>query len=135
LGAELQKLGVSPSNSDKLVDSITIEYTETEKLIKSIPIEATEIESKTSVVPQESKTSGINFSVKVDPETAYKKAQEVETSLKTLQSGVETMANEMNNSWLPNKNRDDFEERPTVEATNLIFENRRDKMSQNPLWS
>jgi len=135
LNTDLQKLGVSPSNSDDLIKSITIEYSETEKLIKSIPVEATEISTKMNVAPQESKTSGINFSVKIDPETVYKKTEQLENNLKTLQSGVETMANEMNNSWLPNKNTDDFEERPIVEATNLIFENRRDQMSQNPFWA
>ena len=88
-----------------------------------------------NVNAEKTQTYGLNFNVKIDPEQVYEKTQILESQVASLQSGVETMVNEMNSSWIPNKNRDDFEERPLIEATNLIFENRRDNFSQTPSWS
>jgi len=71
----------------------------------------------------------------MDAETAYSKAEETEKKLNEVRSSMLDMYNNMMNSWLPNNNKDDFEERPTTEPQNLIFENRRDRMSMPPKWA
>lgn len=111
-----------------------IEYIESDKLIPSEFNQATGFETKGSVVAQQSQIEGLNYTVKVDPEQVYEKTKKLQSQLDALQSGVNTMAGELNNSWIPNSNKDDFEERPLIEATNLIFENRRDKFSEPPMW-
>jgi hypothetical protein len=38
--------------------------------------------------------------------------------------------------WLPDpKASNDFEERPSLEQTNLIFDNRKERFSQYPKWA
>lgn len=129
------KSTLQPIDSEVLLQSEKIQYQETEKLIPSIPYESTPFDSSVNVNAEKTQTYGLNFNVKIDPEHVYEKTQILESQVASLQSGVETMVNEMNNSWIPNKNKDDFEERPLIEATNLIFENRRDNISQTPPWS
>ena len=129
------KNSLEPVQSEILIQSEKIQYQETEKLIPSIPYEATSFDSSMNVNAEKTQTYGLNFNVKIDPEQVYEKTQILESQVASLQSGVETMVNEMNSSWIPNKNRDDFEERPLIEATNLIFENRRDNASLTPPWS
>jgi len=119
------------------------EETTTESLytiMKDIPLPETvfftptEINIEKTVTPQTS-TVGVNYNVKIDAEEAYNKAEQTEAMLNEVRGGMLEMYNEMKNSWLSNNNKDDFEERPTIEPTNLIFENRRDKMSSPPKWA
>jgi len=109
-------------------------------IMKDIPLPETvfftptEINIEKTVTPQTS-TVGVNYNVKIDAEEAYNKAEQTEVMLNEVRGGMLDMYNEMKNSWLSNNNKDDFEERPTIEPTNLIFENRRDKMSSPPKWA
>jgi hypothetical protein len=79
--------------------------------------------------------SQLNLSVKIDAEQAYAKAEETERQLKMIMQGMQELSDGIQSPWLENRNKDDFEERPTTEPTNLIFEARRDKMSMHPKWS
>jgi len=110
-------------------------------VLKDIPVpepltfEATQVEADTKVGAQLSKLSGIDFVVKIDAEEAYERTKTLEEQVLQLNGGISDMYNEMRSSWLPNKNRDDFEERPTTEPNNLIFNERRDRSSMFPPFS
>jgi hypothetical protein len=109
-------------------------------VLKDIPLPetsfytATDIDSGTRVAPQIAIIDK-DFNIKMDAETAYSKAEETEKKLNEVKDGMLDMYNNMMNSWLPNNNKDEFEERPTTEPQNLIFENRRDRMSMPPKWA
>ena len=109
-------------------------------VLKDIPLPetsfytATDIDSGTRVAPQIAIIDK-DFNIKMDAETAYSKAEETEKKLNEVKEGMLDMYNNMMNSWLPNNNKDEFEERPTTEPQNLIFENRRDRMSMPPKWA
>jgi hypothetical protein len=109
-------------------------------VLKDIPLPetsfytATDVDTGTRVAPQIAIIDK-DFNIKMDAETAYSKAEETEKKLKEVKDGMLDMYNNMMNSWLPNNNKDEFEERPTTEPQNLIFENRRDRMSMPPKWA
>jgi len=109
-------------------------------VLKDIPLPetsfytATDVDMGTRVAPQIAIIDK-DFNIKMDAETAYSKAEETEKKLNEVRSSMLDMYNNMMNSWLPNNNKDDFEERPTTEPQNLIFENRRDRMSMPPKWA
>jgi len=109
-------------------------------VLKDIPLPetsfytATDVDTDTRVAPQIAIIDK-DFNIKMDAETAYSKAEETEKKLNEVRSSMLDMYNNMMNSWLPNNNKDDFEERPTTEPQNLIFENRRDRMSMPPKWA
>jgi hypothetical protein len=109
-------------------------------VLKDIPLPetsfytATDVDTGTRVAPQIAIIDK-DFNIKMDAETAYSKAEETEKKLNEVRSSMLDMYNNMMNSWLPNNNKDEFEERPTTEPQNLIFENRRDRMSMPPKWA
>ena len=109
-------------------------------VMKDIPLPETifytptEIDLHTKIVPQIAKLD-TDFVIKMDPEEAYSKAEETEAKLEEIRGGMFDMYNNIKNSWLPNNNKDEFEERPTTEPQNLIFEARRDRMSMAPKWA
>jgi hypothetical protein len=100
-----------------------------------IPFEATDINPTERIAVQYSSTSGIDFNVKIEAEEVYKKTQMLEAQLGEMKGGFKDMYENLKNSWLPLRDRDEFEERPTTEATNLVFEARRDRMSMIPHWA
>lgn len=110
-------------------------------VLKDIPVpepltlEPTPVEADTKVGPAISKLSGIDFVVKIDAEEAYERTKTLEQQVLQLNGGISDIYNEMKSSWLPNKDRDDFEERPTTEPNNLIFNERRDRSSMFPPFS
>jgi len=109
-------------------------------VLKDIPLPetsfytATDIDSGTRVAPQIAIIDK-DFNIKMDAEAAYSKAEETEKKLNEVKDGMLDMYNNMMNSWLPNNNKDEFEERPTTEPQNLIFENIRHRMSMPPKWA
>lgn len=109
-------------------------------VLKDIPLPetsfytATDVDTGTRVAPQIANID-TDFTIKMDAEAAYSKAEETEKKLNEVRDGMLDMYNNMMNSWLPNTNKDEFEERPTTEPQNLIFENRRDRMSMPPKWA
>jgi ArsR family metal-binding transcriptional regulator len=77
----------------------------------------------------------LNAEIKMGAEEAYSKAEDTEKKLNEVRAGMLDMYNDMKNDWIPNKNKDEFEERPTTEPNNLIFDARRDRMSMEPKWA
>lgn len=104
-------------------------------LPQPIPFLSTEVPIRQEIKPQLATSSGVNFTVKMEAEQAYKKTEQLEKKISEMRGGIEDFYNEMKKSWIPNSNRDDFEERPTTEPNNLIFEARRTRMSLQPPWA
>jgi hypothetical protein len=127
----------SVSNLDS---ELTGEPSTVVNVLKDIPLPetvfytATDIDIDSRIKPQIS-SFDTDVTIKVDAEEAYSKAEETEKRLNEVRDGMLDMYSNMMNSWLPNNNKDDFEERPTTEPQNLIFENRRDRMSMAPKWA
>jgi hypothetical protein len=114
----------------------TIEFT----VMEAVPLpettffSPTKVDIEQSITPEKAKIE-LNPELKVNAEEAYSKAEETEAKLEEVRGGVLDMYNEMKNSWIPNKNTDEFEERPTTEPQKLIFDARRERMSMPPKWA
>jgi hypothetical protein len=72
----------------------------------------------------------LDLRVKFDAEDSYNK-------LKDVVEGVQqSVSNSNDNLGIPYpKASNDFEERPSLEQTNLIFDNRKERFSQYPKWA
>lgn len=105
------------------------------QLIDPILIESSEINSAKSVNAQSSNANISNMEIKMDASDAFKKAESVAKQVDDVQRGMGELADGMKNSWLPSREEDAFEERPTTEPTNLIFEQRKARMMIFPEWS
>ena len=131
--AESNKVTILPSSETPE----TIEFINVMKDIPipdPIPIKPTDLPPTSKIDAQKSEFGSLDFNIKIEAEQAYERTEELEKKIIELQGGVTDIYNEMKNSWIPNKNKDEFEERPTIEPTNLIFEARRDEMSRFPDW-
>lgn len=72
----------------------------------------------------------LDLRIKFDAEDSYNQLKDVVDEVQQSVSG----SNE--NKWLPDpKASDQFEERPSLEQTNLIFDNRKERFSQHPNWA
>jgi hypothetical protein len=72
----------------------------------------------------------LDLRIKFDAEDSYNK-------LKNVVDDVQQSVSSSNNGgWIPDpKASNDFEERPSLEQTNLIFDNRKERFSQYPKWA
>lgn len=99
-----------------------------------VPITASNMSSEPKVEAEKTEFGAVGFQIKVEAEEAYKRTETLEKKILELQGGVTDIYNEMKKSWIPNENKNEFEERATTEPTNLIFEMRRNEMSLFPEW-
>ena len=87
---------------------------------------------------QKYKTDDIgNTDLQVNPEDAVDVAKNVSISLEALKKDVERLSNEIRNPDPRSRpaSSDKFEEKITIVPGNLIFENRKARMSNNPEWA
>jgi hypothetical protein len=101
-------------------------------LLESIVYQATKVDisEKTSA---EVADVGIKLQVKFDPEASYKKLEE---NVDGIRDSVTSIADNAQNKWIPNPSpASKFEERPTLEPTNLIFDARAERFAQYPNWA
>ena len=101
-------------------------------LMESIVYQATKVDisEKTSA---EVADVGIKLQVKFDPEASYKKLEE---NVDGIRDSVTSIADNAQNKWIPNPSpASKFEERPTLEPTNLIFDARAERFAQYPNWA
>jgi len=101
-------------------------------LMESIVYQATKVDvsEKTSA---EVADVGIKLQVKFDPEASYKKLEE---NVDGIRDSVTSLADNAQNQWIPNPSpASKFEERPTLEQTNLIFDARAERFAQYPIWA
>lgn len=104
----------------------------TATVIDPVLMEATQIEPPRNISAQSS--GGVNMSVKIQAEDAFKKAEGISHEVQELRQGIQEVQNSIKEPWLPMREKDEFEERPTTEPTNLIFEERRSRMTAYPEW-
>lgn len=75
----------------------------------------------------------IDLTVKFDAEQQYKSLKD---TVDGMQKGIEQIGNSQQSKWIPTpRASDNFEEKPILEQTNLIFEERRLKFSEYPRWA
>jgi hypothetical protein len=101
-------------------------------LLDSIVYQATKVDisEKTSA---EIADVGIKLQVKFDPEASYKKLEE---NVDGIRDTVTSLADNAQNKWIPNPSpASKFEERPTLEQTNLVFDARAERFAQYPTWA
>ena len=101
-------------------------------LLDSIVYQATKVDisEKTSA---EIADVGIKLQVKFDPEASYKKLEE---NVDGIRDSVTSLADNAENKWIPNPSpASKFEERPTLEQTNLVFDARAERFAQYPTWA
>jgi len=75
----------------------------------------------------------MDLKVKFDPELEVKNLSE---AVDSLSKGLGEAVQSIRSRWIPDpKAASDFEERPTLEQTNLIFEARKEQFSSYPKWA
>jgi hypothetical protein len=84
--------------------------------------------------PRASALNDIKVSVKIKPEDALNKANQVGKNLDKVRLDLESIADQMRNPDNRLSARDNYEEKITIPAENLIFENRKNRMTQHPDW-
>lgn len=99
-----------------------------------ILFKATEIDLSETVKAEASQIAGLDFDVKMQVEEVYERTEQLEEKMGEMYGGFQDLYENVKNKWLPIREKDEFEERPTIEPRNLIFEARRDKMSMPPQW-
>ena len=133
---QAESRAISSSLNDPLLSpSDIIHIQPTTPLPERILFKATDVDLASSIQVESSKITGLDFMVKVDNEELQQKTKILENSMEEMYGGFQDMYNHIKKSWIPIRDKDDFEERPTIEANNLIFYDRRDKMSMPPLWA
>jgi hypothetical protein len=126
------QLDISMPEDMALPESVVFKTIVDPPLMESIVYQATKVDvsEKTSA---EVADVGIKLQVKFDPEASYKKLEE---NVDGLRESVTSIADNAQNKWIPNPSPSSkFEERPTLEPTNLIFDARAERFAQYPTWA
>lgn len=105
------------------------------QLVDPIVMESAEVNVSKAVNAQSSTANISNMQVKMDASDAFKKAESVAQQVNDMRQGMDEVAKSVKSPWLPTREKDEFEERPTTEPTNLIFEQRKARMMVFPEWS
>ncbi|MFZ4600531.1 MAG: hypothetical protein ACOYNN_17960 [Terrimicrobiaceae bacterium] len=122
----------SPQPTMELPEAIPYAANVEVELPDPLPIKPTEVDVKNQTVAEVAKVA-VGLDVKFDAESAIKNVQ---ASVSDLESSVSDTMGSIMSRWLPNPRPvSNFEERPTTDPSNLIFEARRDRFSQYPKWA
>lgn len=102
------------------------------RLPDSMSYTPAEVDISTATTAEASKVA-MDLTIKFDPETQYKALKE---TVDGMQKGIEQIGSDQHSKWIPfPKALNNFEEKPILEQTNLIFEERRSKFSEYPRWA
>lgn len=127
-----QRMDVTSEISENIrVEAMPIEAQLTDPVI----IESSEVGESQQLAAQKSSANLPNMDIKMDASDAFKATQSVAKQVEDVQSGMNELANGINDSWLPPREKDEFEERPTLDTTNLVFEDRKSRIMSFPEWS
>jgi hypothetical protein len=132
--AETQAIS-SSLDEQVLTPSDIINIQSSPPLAERALFQATEVDLSSTIKAESSKITGLDFMVKVDTEELQKQTENLEQSMNEMYGGFKDIYDYIKGDWIPNREKNDFEERPTIEANNLIFYARRDKMSMAPYWA
>jgi hypothetical protein len=116
------------------IENISFQSYPSLELPESMIFEPTAEKIKPSAQVHQSALHGINFQVKVLPEEALNKATEVGNNLNLVRKDLESLSSQMRNPDNRLNSRDNYDEKITIPAANLIFESRKNKMTQHPEW-
>jgi hypothetical protein len=103
-------------------------------LPESVLLKPTEEKIQPYSEPHASALNDIKVSVKIKPEDALNKANQVGKNLDLIKKDVEDISSQLRNPDSRLTTRDNYEEKITIPAENLIFENRKNRMTQHPDW-
>jgi hypothetical protein len=131
--AETQAIS-SSLDEQVLTPSDIINIQSSPPLAERALFQATEVDLSSTIKAESSKITGLDFMVKADTEELQKQTESLEQSMNEMYGGFKDIYDYIKGNWIPNREKNDFEERPTIEANNLIFYARRDKMSMAPHW-
>jgi hypothetical protein len=101
------------------------------ELAQSILLEPTKLENTSAPMAEVSKVAA-GLSVKFDAESSY---NQLSKKVEDIEQGFDSNMNLSGDRWIPYpRAQNKFEEKPTTDPTNLIFENRMDRFSNFPIW-
>jgi hypothetical protein len=120
------------NSTEELPTKVDFSASASPSLPPSISYVATPLDISHQTEAQVSKVA-VDLTIKFDPEKEY---DNIKKSVEELQSVVDSMNSDMHDRWIPfPRALNNFEERPTLEQTNLVFRERRDRFSQYPRWA
>jgi hypothetical protein len=130
ISAEQQSFSAAISPSGLDMSAITAAQQSVE-LPPSILITPTNIQVDADTVADISKVA-VDLDVKFDAEAAIKS---LNSRVQDLSDSVGDAVNSMNTKWIPDpKAAQRFDERPTTQTSNLIFDSRSNEFTNYPRW-
>lgn len=131
ISAEQQAFSSSIMSASEQMQDIQINP-DVIRLPDSMSFTPTNVDTSNATQAETSKVA-IDLTVKFDAEQQYKSLKE---TVDGMQKGIEQIGNEQHSKWIPfPRALNNFEEKPILEQTNLIFEERRSKFSEYPRWA
>lgn len=104
----------------------------TVELPESILLESTKVNFADAPLAEVSSVA-IGLNVKFDAESSY---NQLSKKVDAMEEGFETSLNQNLDRWIPYpKAQNKFEEKPTTDPTNLVFDDRMFKFSSIPAWA
>jgi len=120
--------------SDPLPPSIL--FTTVAQPSPQLPSSVTYVPSKVDVSHNpEAQTADVrmNLKIKFDAEQSY---NHLKKTMDDVQETLASTVNQIQTKWIPEPRAiNSFEEKPTLEQTNLIFDSRMEKFSEYPRWA
>ena len=102
------------------------------ELPRSVSYEPSKLDLSHDTEPQKADVN-LNLKIKFDAEESY---NHVKRTVEDMQNAIQSMANDRNKRWIPAMRPiNSFEEKPSLEQTNLIFEHRKEQFSEYPRWA
>lgn len=97
----------------------------------SILFEPTKVLVSESAVAETSKVA-LDLRIKADTED---KISELETQVSSLQRTLTDTVESLQSKWItPPKAKSNYDEKPTLDQNNLIFDDRKDRFAEYPRW-
>ena len=103
------------------------------ELPESTLFENTVIENASVQLPNYSETIK-QYTVSADPEMLMKKTERLEEQIVSMGNSINNLENSDRGKWLHPREKDNFEERPSVDPSNLIFDTKTIQMKELPRW-
>lgn len=102
------------------------------QLPESVIFEPSKLDISHETEPQKADVS-LDLKIKFDAEQSY---NNVKHTIDDMQTAIQSMANDQNKRWIPPMRAiNNFEEKPSLEQTNLIFDHRKEQFSEYPRWA
>lgn len=129
--AEIKQFSPNIQTDDEQI-KIALSGTNTQQLPPSILYEPTQVNISVDPDVQVSKVAS-DIRIKFDPELEIKNLSKV---VDGLDQQLSQTVNSIQSRWISDpKPSSDFEERPTLEQTNLIFDQRKEEFKKYPIWA